>query len=261
MTSELGHSGVKGMKWGVRRADKKFERKANSLKNVVAIHNKAAADFNKLDLDRINNKPQYKDKDFKQPSALRTKYYAEHQAAFAKRLEDAATGLGTNRSGTRKYTIVMEDNGDWEVATESVRHADSETTRVKVTYDALGHIVSVAMAEGSMAQSVSTDGPSLTHFGVKGMKWGVRKQRQLDTANRVATGKASTFEKVRFTLNTPVHELIRNGANVKKIAKGKAFLLQGQKDRFESGTSTKRDKVDLALSKLNTSLLDVARGR
>lgn len=98
----------------------------------------------------------------------------------------------------------------------------------------------------------------LVHHGVLGMKWGHRKQKELDRANRIASGTASTIEKARFRMNVSLADLAKNKGSIKRIAAGRAFVLQAQKDRIESGNATKRDKLDRAL---NTSLIDLARGR
>jgi len=171
----LTHHGVKGQKWGVRRADKKFERKANSLRNVIKINNVAAAYSNEHDLDRINNKPEYKNEDFRQPSALRTKYYAEHAAAFGNALEKAAKGLGTNASGTKRYTVLVHDDGSWVVATTDVKH-DDVVAIIKPKFNKTGHIVGLMVVHNSMAQGEEMVEDILAHFGVKGMHWGRRNK-------------------------------------------------------------------------------------
>jgi hypothetical protein len=99
---------------------------------------------------------------------------------------------------------------------------------------------------------------NLAHFGVKGMKWGVRKQRELEGNQRIASGKATRLQRTAFRLNTPILELLANKGDIQKIAKGKAFMLQAQKERIESGNATGADRVDRAL---NTPIIDLIRGR
>ncbi len=96
------------------------------------------------------------------------------------------------------------------------------------------------------------------HFGVKGMKWGVRKQKQLDSYKRIASGKGKTLETLRLRANVNIIELARNKGSVKRIAAGRAAVLEAQKKRFETGTTTKRDKIDRAM---NTPIIDLVRGR
>jgi hypothetical protein len=181
----LAHYGVKGMKWGVRhdpghegqqaktktiqKLDKKFEQNAASVHTWIKFHNKAADMCNSHDIDRINNKPEYKNADFTKPSPLRDKYYKEHHQAYLNNLEKVASSEGTNASGTKKYTIAVDDGGNWGITTVDVKHADpAPDFVVKVFYDAKGFITKLEPQEPS---------GELAHWGVKGMKWGVRKDR------------------------------------------------------------------------------------
>lgn len=182
----LAHHGVKGMKWGERhdnghagqqaktkkiaKLDKKFERNASTVGTMIKVHNKAADMTNKNDVDRINNKPEYKGQDFLKPSKLRDKYYAEHQKAYTDNLEKVASSFGTNASGTKKYTIALQNDGNWSVTTTDVKHAaDTSAMNVKVTYDKNGYIQALEVVDPASDVVV--------HYGVKGMHWGQRKER------------------------------------------------------------------------------------
>lgn len=204
----IEHFGIKGMKWGVRRADKKFEKKANSNKLYYDVYDGGVKAYNSLDLDRINNKPQYKDKDFSQPSALRTRYYREHNAAFQKRLNDTAIAKGTNKSGTRRYNVVMEENGDWDIHTMEVKHADNEqVAKVHVTYDDKGHVTSIELMDELTQEDSDED--YIVHFGVKGMRWGVKKAKEhLSTAGDAKeSDKLATRAKVGGARNLSNDEM------------------------------------------------------
>lgn len=195
---ELLQSGVKGMKWGVRKdrghegesaktkkiakLDKKFEKNSQSFSTRIALHNRAAQLTNSHDVDRINNKSQYKHADFTHDSPLRQKYYNEHEQAFLKNLTKAANEAGTNASGTRKYKIDRTPDGDWGVSVVHVKHAETdeeESFVVKVKYDNAGHIVGVEMPEDAVK-----------HFGVKGMHWGTHKKSQGDHADYSKSSQA-----------------------------------------------------------------------
>lgn len=210
---ELVHFGVKGMKWGVRtsnstsggpsrkvvKADKKFENNASSGRTFVAIHNGAAKRMNDREVDRINNKPKYRDGDLVKPSKLRDDYHKEFQNAFTKALRESARDQGTNASGTRRYGINADKDGNWEVRTEAVKHADEDILFIVVPkYDVRGRIVSLSIKQNSMK-----------HFGTKGMKWGVR--REANRAARVQKGG----------------ELVKAGAASGKKVTSKRLALRG----------------------------------
>lgn len=184
----LAHHGVKGQKWGVRkdrghegdkastrkiaRLDKKFEKRTRegTLREsllVLKIQGKAADDYNKNSLNQINNKPKYQNQDFLQPSKLRTQYYAEHQAAYGKALDNAAKSLGTNASGTKRYAVAMADDGSWSITTTDVKHADTPVPDFKIwpKYDSKGYIIGLSMSKQDMKQGEAIVDAFLAHAG------------------------------------------------------------------------------------------------
>lgn len=188
----LEHHGVKGQKWGVRndkghegkkartkkisKLDKKFERGVSDVRTMIKVNNMAAEKCNKIDVPKINNKPQYKNADFTRDTPLRQKYYKEHQDAWVNRLEEAANSLGTNASGTKKYGII--DHGDmrWEVTLRDIKH-DSETIQLELTTDSTGHIIEIQPIDPLIQSGIDVMEAILSHYGVKGQKWGVRRKR------------------------------------------------------------------------------------
>jgi hypothetical protein len=203
----LAHAGVKGMKWGVRkdkghegqraktkkiaRLDKKFARRAQSETVIFKIYNGAVKTTN-AKLHLINDKPQYKNADLTRDTPLRRKYYKEHHMALIDSLEASANALGTNASGTKKYGIA-DNNDHWDVVLRDVKHADTDEIAftVKVGKDAMGHIISLLIEDDSMAQSDDFE-DFIEHFGVKGMKWGVKRNRaQLDASEDHTVARAA----------------------------------------------------------------------
>lgn len=97
----------------------------------------------------------------------------------------------------------------------------------------------------------------IEHHGIKGMKWGVHKQKQLDRANRVAAGKGSTLDKLRVYGNVSLFDLIKT-RKAKSVAAGQAAMLHNQKKRILSGNATNWDKLDRAL---NTPMHQLRKGQ
>lgn len=240
-TNILEHSGVKGMKWGVRndkghegesaktkkiaKLDKKFEKNMDKYKTVAALHNRAA-DLANTRMDAINNKPQYKGKDFTRDSPLRQKYYKEHQQSFLDGVTQAAKEMGTNASGTKEYSIIETGNGGWDIYLTDVKHADDRTPEfsVDVDYDEMGHIRKVMPPkEATHDDSVEN---FLAHYGVKGQKWGIRrygKGRQSQASKDHATNRklaAMSNDELQRTVNRIRMEKQYKDLEKSKIKKG-----------------------------------------
>lgn len=237
----LEHYGTKGMKWGVRndnghegekaktkqiaKLDKKFEKNMDKYKTVAALHNRAAELANSR-VDAINNKPQYKGKDFTRDSPLRQKYYKEHQQSFLDGVTQAAKEMGTNASGTKEYSIIETGNGGWDIYLTDVKHADGRTPEfsVDVDYDEMGHIQKVMPPkEATHTDDAVTVENFLAHYGVKGQKWGVRRRRQSQASKDHATNRklaAMSDAELQQTVNRIRMEKQYKELEKSKIKKG-----------------------------------------
>lgn len=188
VVEDLFHYGVKGMKWGVRndkghegervktkkleKLDKKWEADMNR-NAYMKLYNAACDKMNKGGIDAINNKPEYKDvTNFLDPknAELYDRYLAEHEAAFRKAFVEAGPSLGMNPSGTKQYVIRKDSEGNDDVFLDpvsptEVKHAEGDTRMtIRLKTDPTGRVTKYSVEE-----------QVLKHFGVKGMKWGVRK--------------------------------------------------------------------------------------
>lgn len=209
----LAHHGVKGMKWGVRKeaavgaARSAGKKVAVGAKNVrfeldtlnaaneahSKIVNEASEKYVQRDLPRLKAKHASTGADklvnrLKSPLSKEARAYRKDaKAAYLKRLEQAANSQ-TNASGSRRYTLKEHGKPNtsqyfWGVSTEKVpvKHAEDDgTINVQPIFDADGFIVELKTVESSIAQSEAWVENFLSHHGIKGMKWGVRRDRGSD---------------------------------------------------------------------------------
>lgn len=186
----LAHYGVKGMKWGVRndnagagkrasekkiaKLDKKFEKGATS-KQYFAVYNAMADKMNKTEIDRINNDPRFKGKDMSKPGKLQDDYYNEYSKTATKALNDASADIiGSNASGTKivqfEYNVAEQTFPRCFVQDKNVKHADDDRQEIELKVDSKWFITSM-----KLPSNLAHSDDFLAHYGVKGMKWGVRR--------------------------------------------------------------------------------------
>ncbi len=49
---------------------------------------------------------------------------------------------------------------------------------------------------------------TIKHYGTKGMKWGVKNQRALNTYSRVARGEASALDVLQVSARMPLYKIL-----------------------------------------------------
>jgi hypothetical protein len=183
----LEHFGTKGMKWGVRRAEKKlakadakWEKQIYTTAGAIKIHNRVAEKMNGGELDKLNNQPKYKDKNLYDNPALHKQYEKEYSKMAARVYSEAVAEVhGKNPSGTKRAVYTEIGGPRIAITNVTVKHADTEDLEPEIVIplrlDANRHVVEAQVA--TMEQTVALGEDFLEHFGVKGMKWGVRKDR------------------------------------------------------------------------------------
>ena len=198
LDNALAHIGVKGMKWGVRRAEKqiakgnatlakadaKWQDRIYSTRGASKVHNNVIRRMRgrEGDLAKIKNDPKYKGKDLTFASPLRDQYYQDIRVAYAMNTAKATAEVhGTSPSGRLKTTVVT--NGEktvigLQVEDVVVEHADATENLLFIfKFDDEGFVVDAELAKGPMEHTGTTAelAEALEHYGTKGMRWGVRK--------------------------------------------------------------------------------------
>lgn len=208
----LTHHGVKGMRWGVRKQRGTSSRgpirrgitKANTAldagshvvnegeKALVFLPQKhrdmaaSATQSRVLGVAReINRNPKYHGKDLKKSPKLKKDYYDEVQK-HAMSIYKEELGKARDQAVTDFITSVFDPGGmsmHFSAPRSRVRHDAGEDRVVLLTLnfdvDDLDQIQDVNAVSPSLQQSEEFVRDVLAHHGVKGMRWGTRKDRQV----------------------------------------------------------------------------------
>lgn len=195
-SDDAEHHGVKGMKWGVRKADsaspraekkaakavkkanRKFENSFRGVGGFIKVNNAIADEVNPR-VEKLNNTPKYKDKNLYQDKKLHEEYWNDIDKLFDESYAAASKTISTNTKGNTKATISRTgfgENSSWRVDIEEVKHAavsDQTFQIIRPVVDENGQMIDLEFVKPS----------DLEHHGIKGMKWGIRRNRQqIDSA-------------------------------------------------------------------------------
>jgi 2'-5' RNA ligase len=213
-SGDLEHYGVKGMRWGFRKEDLGSAARAvggaaktvgkaaaRGADNVLFESAKSSQGVRNQIVDKASDRlikslPAIKEKHgeygklrnrAKKPFSKEARAYRKDvKESYLRHLETSANEI-TNFSGSRRYTLKERGKPNtskyyWDVETERnpAKHAvgDSGIITVQPIFDDEGYIVDIKRVEDSMSQTIELGADFLAHYGVKGMRWGIRRDLQ-----------------------------------------------------------------------------------
>jgi len=173
-----------------QKADKKWEKSIYTMKGAVAVHNNVAKQMNGGMLDKLNNNPKYKDKNLYENPKLQAQYHKEYAKLASEAYTKAVKEVhGSSPTGDKVAVYVDHPiNPRIVVQSKSVKHADATEPDlvINLKLDDNGFVLEAAEAE--LKHNDADVEAFLEHVGIKGMKWGVRRDRT-PAGQTVATQK------------------------------------------------------------------------
>lgn len=178
------------------RKDKKWKKRIDKSKKGVEVHNAAADEIN-AKIGAFNNDKRWKNVDLtKDPAKQKAYDDAVTKELINPAYANAAVKVYGSKSPSERYTFEVKDASKGELKLtdalaerrkaqlEGLKHADEDDDPTEdivvpftISRTATGHIQGFAPdVEGASAEHTIDLGMAfLEHYGVKGMKWGVRK--------------------------------------------------------------------------------------
>lgn len=217
----LQHFGVKGMKWGVVRrrdqalfkkagevkaktkevkklakADAKYEKHLSGTNGYINMHNLVADHIN-AKIPALNDKPKYRDADLYNDKKLYGEYLKDYEKVVEAACRDATKAIGPNPSGTKQVRLTRYGEGEaatFRAELVDIKHADSLFSfRIIPKFNKTGKVIgqTIELVSKPMEQTAINEFVEdfLEHYGVKGMRWGVRKKRTATAVTVTQKGK------------------------------------------------------------------------
>lgn len=192
-------------------------------KNELKAYNRAVESLNKTGLATLNTNPKYAGKKINPNSALGRKYQKDAQALFdrtmANKLRNANIrkqltrtavtaislylGVGLIGSGVNVALMIKDLAGRGAANLDALQHAADlalppRAYKFKLNLNELGQIESIGELKEvdvpTELKHVDDVDEFLAHYGVKGMKWGVRKRDNANLRDSVRAGTATLGE-------------------------------------------------------------------
>lgn len=211
----LEHYGTKGMKWGVRRKEHKtWLKQARSTETAAQVFNEAVRTFDPV-IKKINNDPLFKGKNLNEDRKLSRQYDEVVGTIFNQHLAQASA-MTINKTHDRAVIYQFDRHTSRLIPTQVkvAKHSVDGYPDFIAELDTNGFVIGISLNEMKQSDMTTDVDEFLSHYGVKGMKWGVRRTGQVSST----TAKTS--------------RLARNGTDITAKQKpGKFVTTSGGKRR------------------------------
>lgn len=245
----LAHHGVKGMKWGVRRAEKQWNKQITNVntksKMTLAFHNETVSRINRA-VDDLNRSDKYRDVDLNTyHGKLKDDYEKDSHEAIMRALEDSVRShYGYSPSGTQRAVYNRKTDQIDVIQVPQVHHAATPKElapdiTIQLHRDKKGKIASVSLVP--LQQSDIPLEPEefvldyLAHYGVKGMKWGVRR----DGSTSSTTVRTSRLRRpaTDITAKQKPGQFVRTSGGQRQIASEDAVRVAAARQLAKKSTT------------------------
>lgn len=148
----------------------------------------------KKSIKSINNNPKFANQNFKKDSPLRREYYSAISKSVTTSLNAASKNKLSFSYNAATDSIPTAKFVSGTPSKVKIKHAD-ESHDVELVWDDKGYLIDIVLpGELSHVEQIIY-GDELTHYGVLGMKWGVRKARPTSNKSSQKTGSSDGKKK------------------------------------------------------------------
>ncbi|ADD81013.1 gp015 [Rhodococcus phage ReqiPoco6] len=174
-------------------------------------------------------------KRFDDPSdPVSQRYIRANQHAFLEHLNKVAGGTKFEQEN-RRYDISTTPDGDWVLSTiDLLTHSGLVETRIRPVTDDRGRIYKYDLVSDGLGQD-DVHG-AMMHYGIKGMKWGVRRKSGSDGTVGGSSGGTPSKRQLKKQFREEAKAEVAKSKQDSKIAKLKTDALTKEQDRRESFT-------------------------